>query len=227
MNEIIAVVDDEEDIRNLVSIALSKERFRIRSYADGTSFLSSLSREIPSIVILDLMLPDIDGFEVCRRLSRDERLESSAVIMLTAKGEEADRVSGLELGADDYIVKPFSPKELAARVKAVLRRTARSHSKSTVLTIGDDLSLDLESFQATAKGERLALTATEFKIMELLASRPGWVFSREKILDRLWGDEKTVTERSVDVHIKHLRDKLGRAGRHIRNIRGVGYKIEE
>jgi two-component system phosphate regulon response regulator PhoB/two-component system alkaline phosphatase synthesis response regulator PhoP len=179
------------------------------------------------VIILDLMLPDMDGFEICRILARDPRMESAAVIMLTARGEESDRVSGLEVGADDYIVKPFSPKELAARVKAILRRTLRSRAKSTRLQIGEDLSLDLETYEVTASGEKLVLTTTEFKIVELLASRPGWVFSREKILDHLWGDEKTVTERSVDVHIKHLRDKLGLAGRHIGNIRGVGYRIQE
>ncbi len=227
MNEIIAVVDDEEDIRDLVSITLTKERFRVRTYADGAGFLSSLAGEIPSVIVLDLMLPDMDGFEICRRLSKDPRFSSTAVIMLTARSEEADRVSGLELGADDYIVKPFSPKELAARVKAVLRRTSLARPKSTRLAIGDDLTLDLETFEATIAGEKLVLTATEFKIMELLASRPGWVFSRDKILDHLWGDEKTVTERSVDVHIKHLRDKLGPAGHHIANIRGVGYKLQQ
>jgi DNA-binding response OmpR family regulator len=227
MNEIVAVVDDEEDIRDLVAITLSRERFRVRKYADGAGFLSSLSREVPSVIVLDLMLPDMDGFEICRRLSRDTRFSSAAVIMLTARSEESDRVSGLELGADDYIVKPFSPKELAARVKAVLRRTSLARPKSTRLVIGDDLTLDLETFEAAVAGEKLVLTATEFKIMELLASRPGWVFSRDKILDHLWGDEKTVTERSVDVHIKHLRDKLGPAGRHIANIRGVGYKLQQ
>jgi DNA-binding response OmpR family regulator len=227
MNEIVAVVDDEEDIRDLVSITLTKERFRVRAYANGRSFISSLSREVPSIIVLDLMLPDMDGFEIYRRLSREGRLESSAVIMLTARGEESDRVSGLELGADDYIVKPFSPKELAARVKAVLRRTGGPRARAKRLQIGDDLSLDLETHEVTASGKKLELTAAEFKIMELLASKPGWVFSREKILDHLWGDEKSVTERSVDVHIKHLRDKIGPAGRHIDNVRGVGYRIKE
>jgi two-component system phosphate regulon response regulator PhoB/two-component system alkaline phosphatase synthesis response regulator PhoP len=227
MNEIVAVVDDEEDLRDLVSATLSKEGLRIRAYADGKSFLASLTREVPSVVILDLMLPDMDGFEIYRILARDPRMESSAVIMLTARGDESDRVSGLELGADDYIVKPFSPKELAARVKAVMRRTVRPRAHSTRFQIGEDLSLDLETYEVTACGEKLILTTTEFKIIELLASRPGWVFSREKILDHLWGDEKTVTERSVDVHIKHLRDKLGRAGRHLGNVRGVGYRIRE
>jgi DNA-binding response OmpR family regulator len=227
MNEIVAVVDDEDDIRDLVSITLSRERMRVRVYADGRSFLSSLGREIPSVIVLDLMLPDMDGFEVYRTLARDPRLESSAVIMLTARGEESDRVSGLELGADDYIVKPFSPRELAARVKAVLRRTAQPRVKSRRLEIGDDLSLDLETHEVKASGQKLSLTATEFKIVELLASRPGWVFSRQRILDNLWGDEKTVTERSIDVHIRHLREKLGHAGRHITNVRGVGYRIHE
>lgn len=228
MNEIAAVVDDEEDIRELVAATLSRERLRVRAYADGKSFLSSLGREVPAVVVLDLMLPDMDGYEIYRALARNPRASSTAVIMLTARGDESDRVSGLELGADDYIVKPFSPKELAARVKAVLRRTGGPRRPgSTRVRIGSDLALDLETMEVTAAGEKLLLTTTEFKIMELLVSRPGWVFSREKILDHLWGDEKTVTERSVDVHIKHLRDKLGGAGRHITNIRGVGYKVVE
>jgi DNA-binding response OmpR family regulator len=165
--------------------------------------------------------------EICRFIRKDPRLESTAVIMLTARGEETDRVTGLELGADDYVVKPFSPKELAARVKAVLRRTGKPKSEARRITVGRDLSLDVETMEVTAAGRKLDLTATEFKLLELMASRPGWIFSREKILDSLWGDQKSVTDRSVDVHIKNLREKLGSAGRHIRNIRGMGYKVVE
>jgi DNA-binding response OmpR family regulator len=227
MNEIIAVVEDERDILELLTVTLEKERMRVRAFPDGGSFLAWLGKEIPAAVILDLMLPDSDGLEICRFIRKDARFQSTAVIMLTARGEETDRVTGLELGADDYVVKPFSPKELVARVKAVLRRTGGSASAPRRITVGDDLSLDVETMEVTAAGRRPDLTATEFKLLELMASRPGWIFSREKILDSLWGDEKSVTDRSVDVHIKNLREKLGPAGRHIRNIRGMGYKVVE
>jgi two-component system phosphate regulon response regulator PhoB/two-component system alkaline phosphatase synthesis response regulator PhoP len=146
------------------------------------------------------------------------------IIILTARAEEADRVLGLELGADDYVVKPFSPKELAARVKAVLRRSSPDAGRSRI-DVGDGLLIDLDTLETSANGRRLELTQAEFRILQLLASRIGWVFSREKILDHLWGDEKNVTDRSVDVHVKHLRDKLGPAGKRIVNVRGVGYKL--
>ena len=227
MNEVIAVVEDERDILDLVSMSLKKERYRVRGFSTGGPFLESLSRELPSLLVLDLMLPDVDGFEICRRLKRDERYASIFIIMLTARAEEADKVSGLELGADDYIVKPFSPKELVARVKAVLRRSAKLLESRKKVDVGSDLAIDLGTFEVLADGRKLSLTATEFKIMQLLSSRIGWVFSREQILDHLWGDEKSVTDRSVDVHIKHLRDKLGSAGKHIRNVRGIGYKLLE
>ncbi len=227
MNEIIAVVEDEQDILNLVTMSLRKERFRVRDFPDGKSFLGSLSKEMPALVVLDLMLPDVDGFEICRQLKRDERLSSLFIIMLTARAEEADRVAGLELGADDYLVKPFSPKELVARVKAVLRRATAISEKQKRVEVGADLAIDLSTVEVSVEGRKLDLTATEFKIIQLLSSRIGWVFPRDRILDHLWGDEKTVTDRSVDVHIKHLRDKLGPAGRHIRNVRGMGYKLVE
>ena len=227
VNEIIAVVEDEQDIRNLVIMSLRKEGFRVRDFSSGSAFLQSLSKELPALLILDLMLPDMDGFEICRRVKRTERSSAVSIIMLTARAEETDRVSGLELGADDYIVKPFSPRELVARVKAVLRRSGTAPTAPKRIEVDTDLVIDLSTFEVTAEGKKLDLTATEFKLLELLSSRRGWVFSREMILDHLWGDEKTVTERSVDVHVKHLRDKLGPAGRHIKNVRGVGYKLLE
>jgi DNA-binding response OmpR family regulator len=156
----------------------------------------------------------------------DRALASIPVIMLTARAEEADRVLGLELGADDYVVKPFSPKELAARVKAVLRRASPDVGRSR-LEAAEGLLIDMDTHEAFVQGRKLELTQAEFRLLHLLASRIGWVFSREKILDHLWGDEKNVTDRSVDVHVKHLRDKLGPAGRLIVNVRGVGYKLAE
>jgi DNA-binding response OmpR family regulator len=224
MNELIAVVEDEDDIRAVVSAGLAKERFRVREFPDGKGFLASLRSEKPDLVVLDIMLPDTDGFAICRTLRAERALATIPVIMLTARAEEADRVLGLELGADDYVVKPFSPKELAARVKAVLRRSSPEQGR-TRIDVGAGIVVDLDTMEAHQKGIRLDLTQAEFRILTLLASRPGWVFSREKILDHLWGDQKNVTDRSVDVHVKHLRDKLGAAGSLIANVRGVGYKI--
>ena len=224
MNELITIVEDEDDIRALVSAGLKKERFRVREFADGRGFLASLRSEKPDLVVLDLMLPDTDGFAICRGMRADRALASIPVIMLTARAEEADRILGLELGADDYVVKPFSPKELAARVKAVLRRASPEASRSRI-EVGEGLVIDLDTHEVFLREEKLDLTQAEFRLLHLLASRIGWVFSREKILDYLWGDEKNVTDRSVDVHVKHLRDKLGPASAMIRNVRGVGYKL--
>jgi DNA-binding response OmpR family regulator len=224
MNELIAVVEDEEDIRALVAAGLKKEGFRTRQYAEGKDLLVQLRRERPDLVVLDVMLPDMDGFAICRSLRGDRDLARIPVIMLTARAEESDRVLGLEVGADDYVTKPFSPKELAARVRAVLRRAAPQADQGR-LDAGAGLLVDGDTMQAFIDGRVIDLTRAEFGILQLLASRPGWVFSREKILDHLWGDEKSVTDRSVDVHMKHLRDKLGPAGRRIANVRGVGYKL--
>ncbi len=224
MNELITIVEDEDDIRALVVAGLKKERFRVREYADGRGFLTSLRSEKPDLVVLDLMLPDTDGFAICRGMRADRALASIPVIMLTARAEEADRILGLELGADDYVVKPFSPKELAARVKAVLRRASPEASRSRI-DVGQGLVIDVDTHEVFLQEQKLDLTQAEFRLLHLLASRTGWVFSREKILDHLWGDEKNVTDRSVDVHVKHLRDKLGRAGAMILNVRGVGYKL--
>ena len=224
MNELVAIVEDEDDIRAVVSAALKKERFRVREFADGRTFLSSLRKDAPDLVVLDIMLPDTDGFAICRTIRGDRSLSAVPIIVLTARAEEADRVLGLELGADDYVVKPFSPKELAARVKAVLRRSSPEAGRSRI-DVGDGLLIDLDKLETFSDGRRLELTQAEFRILQLLASRIGWVFSREKILDHLWGDEKNVTDRSVDVHVKHLRDKLGPTGTRIVNVRGVGYKL--
>jgi DNA-binding response OmpR family regulator len=224
MNELIAIVEDEDDIRALVTAGLKRERFRVREYPDGRGFLASLRTEKPDLVVLDVMLPDTDGFAICRTLRADRASAGVPVIMLTARAEEADRVLGLELGADDYVVKPFSPKELAARVKAVLRRSAPG-AASTQLELGLGLRIDTDMREAFLGDQRIELTQAEFRILHLLGTRPGWVFSREKILDHLWGDEKIVTDRSVDVHVKHLRDKLGLGGALIVNVRGVGYKL--
>lgn len=225
MEKLAAIVDDEEDIRELVSVNLKKAGYKTKEYPDGKAFLRSLEKTIPDVVILDLMMPGLDGIEVCRSLRSDERHKELPVIMLTAKVEEADKVLGLEMGADDYMTKPFSPRELTARVKAVLRRR-KPQEEETVSSFGD-IIIDANRHEVTVKGKTAPLTSTEFKILRILSSKRGWVFSREQILDSLWGNEKTVVDRTIDVHIKHLREKLGSAGKMIINVRGAGYKIEE
>ncbi len=224
MNIHIAVVDDEPDIIHLVSIHLKKAGFSVDGYPDGDSFVRSLPRRTPGLVILDIMLPGMDGFEVCRMLRRDPATSSVPVIMLTAKGHEADKVDGLELGADDYVTKPFSPRELVARVKAVLRRTGRTEPET--LALADLITIDPERFEVKVKDDIVVLTPVEFKILHLLARNQGKVFTRDRILDHLWGNEKAVLDRTVDVHIKNLREKLGDAGDVIKNVRGVGYKLQ-
>ena len=227
MKKPIAIVEDEPDIVELMTIHLEKAGFPVRSFSNGSEFLRFIKKTTPALVVLDLMLPDIDGLEICKIMRKREDLAAVPVIMVTAKGEEMDKVLGLELGADDYMTKPFSPKELAARVRAVLRRQGPSEQVSKLVEIGGTLTIDLTKYEVTLGGSRIELTSTEFKILELLSSKKGWVFSREKILTHLWGDEKAVIDRTVDVHVRHLREKLGDAARFIKNIRGVGYKLEE
>ena len=226
MNEFIAVVDDEPDIVDLITLHLKRAGFRADGFSDGQSFLDSLEKHVPDLVILDLMLPDIDGLEVCKLLRREEEWASIPVIMVTAKGDESDKILGLELGADDYVTKPFSAKELVARATSVLRRK-KSPAEAKRLEIDGRLAIDLEKYEVSVKGHRVDLTSTEFKIVRLLASKKGWVFTRDQILDYLWGHEKIVLDRTIDVHIRNLREKLGpEAGDLIKNVRGVGYKLE-
>jgi len=226
MNKLIAIVDDEPDILELVSLHLKKENFRVKEFQNAESIFKFLKKEIPELIILDLMLPDMDGLEVCRKLKGDPNLSFIPIIMLTAKGEEIDKILGLELGADDYVTKPFSPKELIARVKAILRRHGRKNISSKI-EIGNFMIIDLQKHQVSIEGKKTELTPTEFKILRILAAKRGWVFTREQILDELWGNEKVVIDRTIDVHIKNLREKLGKAGKFIINLRGVGYKFEE
>ena len=226
MNELIAIIDDEPDILELVALHLTKAGFSVKEFADADSFNAFIQTNTPDLIVLDLMLPDTDGLELCKTLKKKEAFAAIPVIMLTAKGEETDKILGLELGADDYVTKPFSPKELVARAKAVLRRPARKEAGKTI-EIAGRVVIDLEKYQVTVKGKKVDLTTTEFKVLQLLASRKGYVFSRDTILDYLWGDEKAVVDRTIDVHIRHLREKLGSAASLIKNIRGIGYKPEE
>lgn len=223
----VVIVDDEQDIVELVSHHLKREGFLVKEFSKGREFFSYIESIIPDLVILDIMLPGIDGLEICKILKNKKKTASIPIIMLTAKAAESDVVVGLELGADDYVVKPFSPRELVARVKSVFRRLSIGESDEEVVTIGP-LSVNSDKYEVTVEGRSIDLTTTEFKILEVLTERRGSVFSRDQLLKkkRLWGDDKLVYDRTIDVHIKNLREKLGIAGHMIKTIRGVGYKLE-
>jgi len=226
MNEIIAIVDDEADILELVSLHLKRSGFKVETFMDGKSFYTYLEKNNPDLTILDLMLPDADGLDICRDIRKNNRHNNMPIVMLTARGDETDTILGLELGADDYVTKPFSPKELVARVKAVLRRGITSDD-TTHLNIANEVFIDSEKYQITYHDDVIPMTPTEFRILKILTERKGMVFSRDQILDKLWGNEKAVLDRTIDVHIKHIREKLGEAGKYVMNLRGIGYKIEE
>ncbi|MBW6515254.1 MAG: response regulator transcription factor [Candidatus Cloacimonetes bacterium] len=223
--KLIFIVDDEPDILELVDLNLKKAGFRTKKFEDTIDLISQIEMTPPSLIILDLMLPHTDGMELCKQLKANREYRHIPIIMLTAKTDEMDKVLGLELGADDYVTKPFSPRELTARVKAVLRR--KVEVENDIRTVGNLLTLDLNQYNVTVEGKKITLTNTELKILQLLTSHIGWVFSRDQILDYLWGHEKIVIDRTIDVHINHLRKKLGKAGHLIHNVRGIGYKIED
>jgi DNA-binding response OmpR family regulator len=222
----IAVVDDEPDILDLVELHLTRAGFGVDRYSDANSFLESLRNSVPDLVVLDLMLPDHHGTDVCRRLREERGLSGLPVIMLTALGEETDRVLGLELGADDYVTKPFSPRELVARVRAVLRRCEGERGEDSVIDVSGRIRMDVERYTTTVDGNEVDLTPTEFRILRILAEGRGRVYSRARLLEMLWEGEKFVFERTIDVHIRHIREKLGDAAEMIQNVRGVGYKLD-
>jgi len=223
----ILLVEDEFDIAELIEHHLEKSGYSSKIFTNGNELFNYLNSQSADLIILDLMLPDMDGLEICKQLRTQDHTKHLPVIMLTAKSQEIDKVLGLELGADDYMTKPFSPRELTARIKAVLRRSQTAPEESTSrIILGNILKIDLDKYDVYVKDEKLKLTPTEFKILSILAQKPGWVYSREKLLDMLWGNDKIVTDRTIDVHIKNLRDKLGIAGNFVKNIKSVGYKIE-
>ena len=222
----ILLVEDEQSIASLVSLYLSNEGFTVEHISDGALAVDAVDRVRPALVILDVMLPGLDGVEICRRLRRES--DDLPIMMLTARDTEVDRVLGLELGADDYITKPFSPRELVARVKAVLRRSGRgpaSGEADAPLRIGD-VEIDEARHEVRVAGHNVVLTAKEFDLLAFLAMNRGIVFSREKLLDRVWGYERPVDSRTVDSHVKSLRQKLGQAGFVVKTVRGVGYKVD-
>jgi len=225
--ERILVVEDEEDIQNLVLFNLDKEGYRTSGADSGEQALKEAHAEPPDLVILDLMLPGMDGLEVCRRLKAGARTAHVPIIMLTAKGEETDIVAGLEVGADDYVTKPFSPRVLIARVRAVLRKRRREDPDDDAPIKVHDLLLNPSRHEALLSGKPLDLTATEFALLHFLARRPGWVYTRAQIIEGVKGDDYPVTDRAVDVQVLGLRRKLGDAGDYIETVRGVGYRFRE
>lgn len=224
--ESIFIVEDDRNILEVLKFNLAKERFQVDFAADGETGLVKMASKPPDLVLLDLMLPGIDGLDVCRRIKSDARFTGASVIMLTAKGEEADIVTGLELGADDYITKPFSTRVLLARIRAVLRRKSARTEDREILKI-NELLIHPGKHQVFVDDKEIELTKTEFSLLLFLAKRKGWVFTRNQIIDSVQGEDYPVTDRSVDVQIVGLRKKLGAAGEYIETIRGVGYKFRE
>ena len=223
--EHILTVEDDQDILELLRYNLSEEGYKVTNAACGEDAIRATRSNKPNLIILDLMLPGIDGLEVCRILKNDSSTTHIPIIMLTAKGEEVDIVTGLELGADDYITKPFSPRVLATRIKAVLRReNTRSPEGNEVFNF-NDLEIHSGRREVQVSGQPIALTFTEFGILHFLAARPGWVFTRSQIVEAVRGDDYSVTDRSVDFQIVGLRKKLGSSAQYIQTVRGVGYKF--
>lgn len=224
----ILVIEDEEDILALVHYNLVKAGFHVNIAANGAEGLQKALRERPDLVVLDLMLPDMDGLEVCQRLRASTEMSAAAIVMMTAKGEEEDIIKGLEYGADDYIPKPFSPQVLIARINAVLRRRAsETQDRGEAPIVVHDLVIDPRRNSVTAAGEKIVLTVSEFKLLSKLAAKPGWVFTRTQIVDAIHGEGYAVTDRAVDVQVVGLRKKLGACGLYIETVRGVGYRFKE
>lgn len=221
----LLIIEDERDIVQALEYNLKKEGFTIFKAYDGLQGIKLARENSPDLIILDLMLPGLDGLELARTLKREKPTENIPVIMLTAKGSETDKVVGLEVGADDYIVKPFSMRELIARVRAVLKRYGKKVKVTPSRLKFADLSLDAEKHEVAASGKLVELTAKEFALLKFLAENQERVFSREQLLDQVWGIEAAIETRTVDVHIRRLREKLGKAGRHLITLRGVGYKF--
>jgi two-component system phosphate regulon response regulator PhoB len=229
--EMILVVEDDENIQQLVGYNLAKAGFSVLYAENGEQALASVKRDSPDLVVLDIMLPSLNGFEVCKIMRKDPQTRTLPIIMLTAKGEENDVTAGLDLGADDYITKPFSPKILVARIKAALRRREElsveegGEPKGGLIKI-HDIVIDPKRYEVEAAGAPVALTVTEFSILDLLARRPGWVFSRQQIIDGVRGYDYVITPRAVDVQVFGLRKKLGVSGECIETVRGIGYRMK-
>jgi two-component system phosphate regulon response regulator PhoB len=222
----ILIIDDEKDLLELVRYNLEKDAYDVICASDGQSGFEIAVKHRPDLIVLDLMMPGIDGLEVCRRLRAENRTVHTPLIMLTARATEADRIVGLEMGADDYVTKPFSPRELVARVKAVLRRTAQQHEPPELIKHGS-IVIDVNRHEVTSDGQVVNLTATEFRILQYMASRPGRVLSRDEIIDAALNRDTDVFDRTIDVHITAIRRKLGKRGDQIATVRGFGYKFKD
>ncbi|MFH1076787.1 MAG: response regulator transcription factor [Pseudomonadota bacterium] len=223
----ILVVEDEEDILKIVRYNLERAGYMFECAMSGEAALKQARTNLPDLMVLDLMLPGMDGLEVCKTIKKNERTASLPIIILTAKGEEADIVVGLEMGADDYMTKPFSPRVLISRIKAVLRRNDDKNLDVLSTISAGAIIIDTLKRQVLVNGEEVDLTATQFAILKAFARRPGWVFTRNQVINAVKGEDYAVTERSIDVHIVNLRKKMGNAGEFIETVRGVGYRFRE
>ncbi len=224
----VLIIEDDRDIVELVRYNLANEGYQVNAAHDGSTGLATLKKSPPDVLLLDLMLPKLSGLEICREVRRDESLNRLPVLMLTARGDEADRVVGLEMGADDYVTKPFSPRELVARVRALLRRAEPATDAPRVIEIGK-LAIDPASYRVTLAGKPVTLSTLEFRLLYYLASRPNRVFTRDQLLDAVWGTERFVTPRSVDVYVRRLREKVEpdpEHPAHLKTVRGAGYLFE-
>jgi two-component system phosphate regulon response regulator PhoB len=222
----VLIVDDEQDVTELLEFNLRSAGYDVVSAEDGPTALKKAREALPDLIVLDVMLPEMDGTEVCKQLRRDPSTARIPIIMLTAKAGEIDRVLGLELGADDYVTKPFSPRELVLRVRGLLRRGQPAEEPNELIQVGD-LVVDIPRHQVTVKGKRIDLTATEFKLITTLAQRRGRVQSREQLLQDVWEYDSLIDTRTVDTHMRRLREKLGVAAKYLDTVRGVGYRFVE
>jgi len=225
--ETVLIIEDEEDILEVMTYNLVKNGYRVLAASDGEEGLKRAKTEVPDALLLDLMLPGVGGLDVCRALKQDPRTQTIPILMVTARAEEADIVVGLELGADDYITKPFSPRVLVARLRAVLRRHSQPPESPGATVRVHDLVIHPGRREVTLGGRPIPLTFTEFSLLHLLARKPGWVFTRGQIVDAIRGEDYPVTDRSVDVHVTGLRRKLGAGAQWIETVRGVGYRLKE
>lgn len=224
----VLLIEDDRDIVELVRYNLEREGFQVAAATDGATGLAQVRKSAPDIVLLDLMLPKISGLDICREIRRDQALNRLPILMLTARGEEADRVVGLEMGADDYVTKPFSPRELGARVKALLRRTEPNSEPRRVIE-SRGLTIDPSAYRVSRDGKPVTVSTLEFRLLYYLATRPNRVFTRDQLLDAVWGTERFVTPRSVDVYIRRLREKVENDADHpifLKTVRGAGYMFE-
>jgi len=223
----ILIIEDDRDISENLEYNLKKEGFKAAKAFDGINGLRLAKEKHPALILLDLMLPGIDGLEVCRQIRATKEISSTPIIMLTAKGEETDKVVGLEVGADDYMTKPFSLKELMARIKSILRRYGKETAPTKPRLKQREIEVDADRHEVKVAGKPVELTAKEFGLLQYLMENPGRVFSRETLLDKVWGIDVAIETRTVDVHMRRLREKLGKAGKYLATLRGVGYKFKE